>query len=717
MALTSRKTSSHPVRARSHLLRLIGDELIGDDSLAVFELVKNAYDADATEVSVVLDVHRSATARIVVEDNGHGMTNTDVTGKWLVIATNAKRADQQKRTLKFNRLPLGEKGVGRFAAFKLGNVVTLTTRANRAPEIRVEVDWPELLSMGDYIEDLSVKIGIRDEPKHFVGRATGTRIRITDLNKKDWSRGDVRRLFRLVTSLASPFDSPDSFTVKFKVPGREHDIADMLKPDDFLEQALWKFSFSVDDARMDWTYEFNPPHWKGLKSSKSSKRNSPLQLVEERASRQPHSAAGNVLLTPGMMKGIGVIEGNVFAYYRRSEVLKVSGNQTQLKEWLDDQAGVRVFRDGIRVFNYGEPNDDWLGLDAMRINHPTDWLGSKSVVAAIHLDLASSRLLVEKTNREGFVQSEVYFRLRTLVLSVFDHFMRLHRDDRKALDNVIKGKRPGERTPKVFEAINRLKNTLKRHSDYAAIKRDLDAIEERFVEVQDVMVGAGMAGLNLAVIFHEVERSVEGLSESVKTTVDVQQLRQQIEHLRGLLTTFAPLLRKNPARSVFASDLVKSAKTMREHRFAFHKIVFSAPILTEEEEDFRVRVPANLVIAALGNLIDNAIYWSRYRGERDRTTKRPAILVTSDWDEKEQRGFIAVIDNGPGFHISAEKAIEPFATERPGGMGLGLYFANIVMEQCGGSLTVHDASDFRDEADFSKSFDGAAVVLRFGAQK
>lgn len=714
---STRKSSPHSVRARSHLLRLIGDELIGDDSLAVFELVKNAYDADATEVRVVLDVRNAATSRIFVEDNGHGMTASDVTDKWLVIATNAKREDPQKRTPKFNRLPLGEKGVGRFAAFKLGDVVTLTTRSNRAPEIRVEVDWSELLAMGDYIEDLSVDVDTRAEPKHFTGKATGTRIRITDLNKKEWLRKDLRRLFRLVTSLASPFESPDSFIVKFEVPGRESDIADMLKPDEFLDQALWKFTFSLDKGRMNWAYEFRPPHWKGLKPSKKSGKATPVQLVNEGATRGARKTSDKVLLTPEMMGGIGKIEGIVYAYYRRNEVLKTSGNQTQLKEWLDDQAGVRIFRDGIRVFNYGEPNDDWLGLDAMRVNHPTDWLGSKSVVAAIHLSLASSRALAEKTNREGFSQNEAYARLHQTVLSVFDHFMRQHREDRTALDSFIKGKQPGERTPKVFDAIDRLKNLLKRHEEFPAIKRDLEAIQERFVEVQDVMVGAGMAGLNLAIIFHEVERSVNGLSASVAKTVDVPKLRQQIEHLRGLLTTFAPLLRKNEAKSVFASDLVKSAGAMREHRFLFHRTVFSAPLLTEEEEDFRLRVPANLIVSALGNLIDNSIYWTRYRKERDKTTKPPAILVTSDWDEKARSGFLAVVDNGPGFRISADKAIEPFATGRPGGMGLGLYFANIVMEQCGGSLTIHDAEDFRDEAKFSKSFDGAAVVLRFGVQK
>ena len=79
--------------------------------------------------------------------------------------------------------------------------------------------------------------------------------------------------------------------------------------------------------------------------------------------------------------------------------------------------------------------------------------------------------------------------------------------------------------------------------------------------------------------------------------------------------------------------------------------------------------------------------------------------------------MIAVVDNGPGFTIPLDRAKEAFFTTRPGGMGLGLYFANHVMEQCGGELTIHTASDLRDEIEIPKAFDGAAVVMRFGESK
>jgi nitrogen fixation/metabolism regulation signal transduction histidine kinase len=230
-------------------------------------------------------------------------------------------------------------------------------------------------------------------------------------------------------------------------------------------------------------------------------------------------------------------------------------------------------------------------------------------------------------------------------------------------------------------------------------------------------VNAGTAGLNLAVIFHEIEREVDALATAVERGIDNSKIREQIEHLYQLLHGFAPLLKKNPTRLMFVSEIVGAASRIRESRFKFHKVIFSAPILQKEAPDFKVRGPSNLLTGCLGNLLDNALYWARYRKERDERSAQGTVLVASDWDETSNSGMIAVVDNGPGFSIPRTRAIEAFQTTRPGGMGLGLYFANLVMEQCGGELTIHSASDLRDEIDIPRAFDGAAVVMRFSEGK
>lgn len=707
----------HTIRARSHLLQLLGEELIGDDRLAIFELVKNGYDADATTVDVVVDL-KSKKQSIIVQDNGSGMTLDDITGKWLELATDSRRRGDGRRSPRFRRRPLGEKGVGRIAVFKLGSTVTLNTRAHGKSEYQATIDWETLLNQGEYLEDLRVLITPLAVPAFFPGGATGTRITISGLRRPVWSRGDLRRLYRLVTSLASPFHTPDQFAVSFSAPGREADVADLIAPNEFLEHSVWRFDFSITGGSFQWDYSFRPPHWKGVTPRVLKKTDDRLALApaidEDGRKTRPGKENDQLLLRKADQDGIGPVKGNIFVYYRRAEVLNASGSSSQLKSWLDDQTGVRVYRDGVRVFTYGEGADDWLGLNARRINTPAGKLGTNSVVAAIHLDLAKSTGLREKTNREGFDQNDAFQRLRRIVLSVFEHLELQHSEDRKSLDDALRGTTSAAPRRKFTEAITHLRSGLRSKQLDAKFEPDIDSIEQDFLELRDVMTNAGMAGLNLAVIFHEVEREVEALAHSVDRGLDAARIRAQVEHLHELLQGFAPLLRKNPIRSAFASDLVRAASRTREARFRFHKIDFSAPLLAKDQADFKVKGASNLLIGAIGNLLDNAIYWSRYRRERDERTAKPAILVTTDWNSESRTGMIAVVDNGPGFTIPDRRAVEAFVTTRPGGMGLGLYFANLVMQQIGGELTVHEASELRDEVPIPKSFDGAAVALRFG---
>ncbi len=709
----------HKIRARSHLLRLLGEELIGDDRLAIFELVKNGYDADATNVSIVVNVVPGSAQSIVVQDNGTGMTLNDITGKWLELATDSKRRDRTFRSIHFRRLPLGEKGVGRIASFKLGRYVALTTKAAGDREYEVNLDWDHLLGEGPYLEDLNVKVTSNTPPKVFEGKTSGTRIEIAGLRRKEWTRGDLRKLYRLVTSLASPFRTPDQFKVEFATPGRDAEVEDLIAPNEFLSYAVWKFNFSIAGQSYNWEYSFNPPYWKGLKAGTRRKQGDRLLLIppiEQDGSKRRAPVDDRdvpLLLSAEALKGIGPIEGRIYAYYRRSEVLNATSSSSQMKSWLDDQTGVRVYRDGVRVFTYGERNDDWLGLNARRINTPAGKLGAHSVVATIHLDLDKSHDLKEKTNREGFDQNETFDRLKRIVLSVFEHLESLHADDRKALDDAIKGS--AEDKPIRFaEAVEHLRTGLKDHKLDKSFGKDIDAIEQEFTQLRDVMVNAGTAGLNLAVIFHEIEREVDSLATAVDRGIENTRIREQIEHLYELLHGFAPLLKKNATRLMFTSEIVKAASRIRESRFRFHNVVFSAPLLEKKQPDFKVRGASNLLTGALGNLLDNALYWARYRKERDQRTAPGEVLITSDWDKTFNTGMIAVVDNGPGFAIPTNRATEAFYTTRPGGMGLGLYFANLVMEQCGGELTIHTASDLRDEISIPTKFDGAAVVMRFG---
>ena len=712
---------SVPFRVQSHVLKLLGDELIGHDRLAVFELVKNAYDADATVVDVTLALN-AVPPRIVVSDNGIGMSAETIENAWLEIGTDSKRNKAARQRSPMGRHPLGEKGVGRLAVQKLGETLKLTTRKMGQPEFVFSINWAQLINSARYLGDgLKVDVEENAAPKVFTS-GSGTSVEITNLHREQWSRREVRELYRLVSSLSNPFDEAESFVVNLHLPDREEEIKGLPTLQDMLDAAVWNFDFKLDeDGLFTWEYEFTPPRFKGLVGRKThaseklqllepDEDDLPVEIGRSRQKRDEH-----VFLQSSELKGIGPIKGRFHAFHRRDEILKASGAPQQLKKWLDNQTGVRVYRDNIRVFNYGEPGEDWLGLDARRINRPAGKLGTQSVIAQIELSLARSTALKEKTNREGFDDNEAFRRLRRIVLSIFDRFQREHGADRAEIDRALKDDEPN--TPPMQDALERLESLGKQHKLEKEVKPILHSIQQELKTFREVMVSSGLAGMNLALIFHEVVHTIDRVQRKLQRTANPDEIRHEIDHLRKLLDTFKPLLQRDPRRKVPVEDLVERAAGMHEDRFQRHGVVYSnwAADL-EKKHSFTQILPRGLMVAALSNVIDNAIYWTRFRRERDEREASAAILTLSHWGE-DTGGLIAVVDNGPGFQLPRDQLGRPFFCTRAGGMGLGLFYCKTVMDSIGGKLDVIDAAELNEIVELPEAYDGTAVVFSFKNNK
>ena len=712
-------TESFPLRVRSHILRLLGDQLVGHDRLAIFELVKNSYDADATKVDVLVDLSQR---KICVRDNGHGMTGEVVQSQWLDIGTDSKRGSQRSRSPVFRRVPLGEKGVGRLAVQKLGSRLRMVTKSKTSAEILVEVAWDDLIGSSDYVDGkLLVNVTEHSEPTEFLNGATGTLIEISNLARKDWARKDLRDLKRLVVSLESPFQSNDSFAVHLTVPGREREIDDVPDLKELLKRSVWTYDFEIGPQGFSWLYKFSPPRLRNLKSREEASRgHGPLEWCDDaRKEAKSHaSSADEVPLfadTSKALDGIGPIRGRFHVFYRRDEILRLIGDPRQTKQWLKDQAGVRVFRDGIRVYNYGEPEDDWLGLNARRINRPQAKLGTDQLVAAIELDLSASEGLREKTNREGFDHNETFDRFRYIILSVVEHFEKMHDEDRKAIDQALKGDdaQVGS-TIKLNEAISGLKKVCDSNKELSGtLKPYVKAIEREVEQVKSVMLNAGMAGMGLALVFHEIDRSIRTLTSLAEKGVPAERLRLGLSDLRKMLDSISALLRQGKSRKLSIRDVVKQAIELNEPRFEFHGVTVSAPVLIGESPDFFVTAPQHLMLSAVNNIIDNAIYWTGYRHQQSPDQQHKcAIGIMTGWTEQEG-GILSIADNGPGFSIAPADALQPFVTKRTGGMGLGLYYCHLVMENIGGELKVGSVEDAKDYVDIPEGYDGAAVSMFF----
>lgn len=711
--------TSHQLTADPHLLRLLGDELIGNDRLAIFELVKNSYDADATLVEVELNLG-STDPCIRIRDNGNGMTAKVLVGSWMRLGTGHKRGPSKQRSLIFKRLPLGEKGVGRLAVQKLGGITRLVTRVAGGPEYEVCVDWNQLIENAEELTDLSFTVEERRSPEEFPEDQHGTLIEISSLYRKDWTRRDLRALKKLLVGLKTPFDTVSDFDVQLTVPGRELEIYDVLDISDILNRAVWSYKFSLrDDGSLDWDYHFTPPaplakklHSRALSSKKpEDRRLLGIKLNQEEESIRSSNDRESLYITPADLRGIGPIAGHLFLYDRRRESFG-EGTFKQMRQYLDEQTGVRVYRDGIRVFNYGEPGDDWLMLNARRINTPVGRTGSNSVIGGIGINLDRSFGLKEKTNREGFDENSTFLRFRWIVQSLVDHLDRLRREDRELLDQVVAGRdtpaAPQQKKP--FDVvISELREATSRHGLKDTFDKHLDWIEHEYNEMRQVLA-SGAGGQHLALVIHEIEREVNLLRKAIDSGESPQKLKERASHVVGVLDAVSGLLRQSPRKKTTAKQLLEKVTALNQVRFRYHKISVSCPVLTGEDQDFDLVGPLNLYMAALNNLVDNAMFWARSRAQIEDMFDQPAlaIRVFPAWFP-DGSSAIVVADNGPGFSLSQEDARRPFVTTKPGGMGLGLYYSSLVMESTGGELFISDAEEF----DLPRSYKGAVVVLKF----
>jgi len=660
---------------------------------------------------------------IEVLDDGEGMTFENIRDIWLVPGDDhrQKQREARKRT-ELGRLPIGEKGLGRFAVHKLSEKIQMITKnAKSSVECRVEIDWRTIINHR-LLEEARVEVH-RDPPVTFRGSATGTRIRLSELRQREWTRGDVRRLYRQIVGMSSPFEAPTDFQIALAVPGREDWLKGIPDAKTITHRALWEVRFEIAaDGRVNFDYEFRGFKPLKVEGRKLKEENSPLPIerpdqesddhIATTRSRGDEKAANAASLAT--MAGIGPLHGRFYVFDRDADTMKHFPEQGDIKRYLDENGGVRVYRDGVRVYNYGERDDDWLRLDSRRVNVPARRLSRNILLGEVHIALETSDGLVEKTNREGFVENDAYQRFGRLVRGVIQKIEAERQKDKNRL-RLAAGDPPP--TVKGIEGpMAELRAAAQRQGVGPSFTPLIDKIEREYREMRDTLLQAGMSGMNLAIVFHEVERGVRMLYEGLRRGTPPDQLLAQADELTKLLDGFASLLRSDSNKANSATALLRRARNLSASRFRFHGIHFNCPPLEDPKLEFEARFAFRLVLGALNNLIDNAIWWTRVRWPDPEGGKAPAgqrrVLITTSLD-LEPGPAIVIADNGPGFSDQPEDLGQPFFTRRPGGMGLGLYYARLTMEIVGGRLEFPRATDLG----LPEEYDGAVVALVFSPLK
>ena len=684
----------------------------------MFELVKNAYDADARTVKVVLKDLGTSAASIVVEDDGEGMTLKVIREIWLVPGHDhrARQRAEQKRT-PAGRVPLGEKGLGRFAAHKLGNRIEVVTRAAAHRECVVSVDW-EALIRRRHLSDAEVDVHTRRAAIFRDGK-TGTRITISRLREREWSRGEVRRLQRQVTTISSPFlGGADGFTPTLEVPGHTDWIAEVPDVDAILSRAPWWFEFGFVDGSFHWRYLFRGVTGIKVEPRELDKSGEPLLVqpprdLDEFGIDQGRKRARPkpVVADTSLAEGIGPVHGRLYVFDRDPPILQRLGETQLLRNYLDENGGIRVYRDGIRVYNYGEPGDDWLGLDLRRVNTPTRNISRNIVVGAVHLSLEASQGLKEKTNREGFVESPPLERLKQIVLGALTPLQVERKIDKDKIRSLTS--RGGDlETRSIRRPLQQLRTAARRRKVHDELGPLIDKVEREYEELRDSMLRAGLSGVGLAVVFHEVEHGVRGLCTLIERGAADDAVRTRARELARVLGGFTDLLRKGARRSYSLKQLIKRVIDINQVRFRKHGVRLDCPVIDDDLPDAKANLVFGLALGALNNLLDNAFYWLQVRWPSQASPAQRAMYIGLNVDLDEGPAIV-VGDTGPGFSDGPEELVRPFFSRRPEGMGVGLYYANLVMELGDGRLVFPDAS----EADVPGEFDGAAVALVFPPTK
>jgi nitrogen fixation/metabolism regulation signal transduction histidine kinase len=133
------------------------------------------------------------------------------------------------------------------------------------------------------------------------------------------------------------------------------------------------------------------------------------------------------------------------------------------------------------------------------------------------------------------------------------------------------------------------------------------------------------------------------------------------------------------------------------------------PALEEDFPDVELTFAFGLALGALNNLLDNAFYWLRVRWPYDNPDAERRTIYLNITNDLAEGPAIIVADNGPGFQDDPQRLIRPFFSRRPDGMGIGLYYTNMVMELNQGRLAFPNA----EEADVPENIDGAVLALVF----
>jgi len=670
--------------------------------------------AEARDWSTLRDALTEANY-LVVADTGEGMSLQTLRDAFLTIGTRSRHAARlQQRAdgplARGQRAILGEKGVGRLSAMRLGTRLHVeSTTAGEDHWNVLDIDWSWFSHESDaLLEEFPVapRVGApKERPEE-----SGTRIRISGLTS-EWTRERLEELAKYEFSkLTDPFTETPVFPIQLRFNGEPVPIPRFNRL--LLENAHATVRASFAEApRTDAADGVVGMRLTGTMRYRGRERVFVLEgthLV---------SVADS---TPRVLRSLGPFDVEIYWYNRRIlTALEGIGDRRLVLRLVNEWGGgVMVFRDGFRVLPYGGPEDDWLGLDRIALGSPGYKVNRAQLIGRLSISSVRNPALTDQTNREGLRDSDEKRALIRLLRHIIQTEFRTFLDQTDAADRPREPVAVDELDERVQEEAKEIRKNLaelirrvpalrEQQPLLDAIGGAVDRLRVLMDEVRELAsqyeAGRGqllnLAGIGLTVemLAHELNRATEHALRTLADAPD-QGLPRQVESLVRTLETQLKTLQKR----LRILDPLSTTARQRKELFDVVELVRDTidahrDRLERERIDVRlgveprsahprlpIRAVKGMVVQILENLLANSVYWLRQQRTLDPSHASQICIVV---DTKAKT--LSVTDNGPGVAPELkERIFEAFFTTKPAGTGkgLGLFIAREIAKYHGAEL-------------------------------
>ncbi len=374
----------------SALKNIIGKDLITNDFIAVFELVKNAFDANAKRVDIILEGLSTSNPRLIIKDNGKGMDQVDLENKWLFVAYSAKKIGNEdyRDKISSKRKYAGAKGIGRFSCDRLGSALTIYSRKNSKEKklSRLKVDWKDFeLDMEEEFASVAVEYTSTTSNPYKLKR--GTVLEITEL-RENWDRDKLLKLKRSMEKLLNPNQGNDAnhFEIYLTVPD-EHEAdkaVDPKKPWEIVNGKIKNFIFETLELKTTQIYTAITQDGSEIITRLTDRG----EFVYELREKNPFIVD---------QKPLRDVVVHLFSLNRSAKVTFTKRMGINAVEF----GSVFLYKNGFRVSPIGDVNGgDVFGLDRRKQQGQARFLGTRDLIGRIEIN-GPNPFFQETSSRDG----------------------------------------------------------------------------------------------------------------------------------------------------------------------------------------------------------------------------------------------------------------------------------------------------------------------------